>query len=321
VHYNGGMNVQKAILEAIQNIPEYGYPGEWRLAHLQENAYHLSGPAGAYFVKWISDDDAYGQNEIRINQEVLAHTDLPTPRLLQLIPAEQATIVCWEWLEGTDLRRQFRELLPQAFNSLGRFHAIQQHMGTVISPTTLRAFSTIGELLEAELAFLCRDFVPAIHSACKPYFELLRDSGYPTLIHGDMHPGNLRLTSRGLLFVDWGFALPSLNLFDLDYIQSVELEPEAEKNWWDITPVEAESILPAYFQSSGSGAVDMRAVHRAVMVWNQLGSSYNALSNGNETGARRCRQNLERLLSFPDNRAGVAASAALSWFRSSCKSM
>ena len=295
----GVMDAQEAILNVIQNTPGFEISADWQLTHLQENAYRLSSPAGAYFVKWVAKDDVYGQNEIQINQAILTQADLPAPRLLHVLNGEHGRVACWEWLEGTDLRAQplrtrSRDLLPQAFASLARFHKEQLHSQAVVSPVTRQAFPTIGEMLQAELEVLCQAFDLAIRSRCAASFDLLAEHGYPTLIHGDMHPGNLRLTERGLLFVDWGFALPSLNLFDLDYVQSVDLD--GEKEWWDITPAEAQAVLPAYFQDSGLSHGDIWAIHRSVMVWNQLRSHFNALSNGDETGARRCRQHLEQLL-------------------------
>lgn len=292
------MNSQDAILNAIQNAPGFDLSSDWELVHLQENAYRLSRPEGAYFVKWIADGDAYGQNEIRVNQEILAKASLSAPRLLHVLLGEQGSVACWEWLEGTDLRFQSRHLLVQAFASLRRFHDEQRYSGAVFSPSTQQIYPTIDVMLQTERQVLCASLGEDIYARCAPSFDLLGDTAYATLIHGDMHPGNLRQTERGLVFVDWGFALRSLNLFDLDYVQSVDLGNREDMEWWDINTTEAELILPAYFENSALSASDIRRVHRAVMVWSQLRSHFNASSNGNETGSRRCRENLERLLNI-----------------------
>ncbi len=107
--------------------------------------------------------------------------------------------------------------------------------------------------MDAELDFLTgwytveRDTVKA---KCREMWRTLA-AGYPTLIHGDLHPGNLRLTTRGLFFVDWGYARQTLNFFDLDYVRLLPMPGETEQPWWLITPDEATAVLPAYFAACG----------------------------------------------------------------------
>ena len=94
--------------------------------------------------------------------------------------------MCWEWLEGKDLRYQQRNLLPQAFEQLGYFHAQQRHSNPVYSLITHRVYDTIKSLLEDELAFLTRHHDDAVRQGVMTAFSLLeQDMPVPatSLIH------------------------------------------------------------------------------------------------------------------------------------------
>jgi thiamine kinase-like enzyme len=112
-----------------------------------------------------------------------------------------------------------------------------------------------------------------------------------------MHPGNLILTERGVFLVDWGYATYSLNLFDLDYIQSRPLEPKGQPPWWVISPQEAREVLPAYFEACGLSHADIKRTHGAIMLWRQLANFYNALRHRDEMDLATCRENVAMLLS------------------------
>lgn len=261
------------------------------LDKLHERTYRLRGRDRSYFIKWISNSDEYGINEIMVNREILPTANIPTPRLLFESKGEEATLACWEWLEGVDLRHQHRNLLPKAFAMLAEFHAAQRHDKSVYSHATHQAFSTIKEMLEAEADLLCSFCGGSARSRCESILLPL-EVGYSTLIHGDMHPGNIRFTQHGLEFVDWGYCTSSLNLFDLDYVRSVPLG-EQQVPWWIITPSESESVLPAYFEACGLGDLDYTRVHQAVMLRSELGSYRNCIQRKDQPGAALCRHNID----------------------------
>ncbi len=283
--------IMAAVLEAWPWSP---LSGPLKLTHLQANAYELRHGSGALFVKVIPHGDPIGMNEIVVNQTLLTRDDLPVPRLILTTGVGDATLACWEWLEGGDLRTGSRHLLPEAFALLGRFHLARRHTGPVFSPTTHTAHGSIRELLDAERAVLCDGWNPDVKSACDPLFAML-EIGYPTLIHGDMHPGNLRLTERGLQFVDWGYARHSLNLFDLDYVRSVDLGDEGP-SWWTIQPAEAPAVLSAYARTCGLPFAGVLQAHHAVMLWGELCGHYNAMRKGDRKGAAQARQKVNLLL-------------------------
>jgi thiamine kinase-like enzyme len=121
------------------------------------------------------------------------------------------------------------------------------------------------------------------------------EAGFATLIHGDMHPGNVIATPEKIWLVDWSYACNSLNLFDLDYVQSFPIESSGPA-WAQIYPEEARMVLPAYFKAAGLEGLDITRIHQAVMVWSLLRSIENAVKNGYRSEALKERQQLMGLL-------------------------
>ncbi len=246
----------------------------------------------ACFLKWIDQADEIGLREVRVNQAVLPHYPGFAPRLLFIAPHAQGCVAAWEWLEGQDLRAGAarKQHLPQAFERLGSFHAVQQAQPFVESPTNGASYASIPSLLEGEIALLGTSYpIPNLAHLLHPLQQ-----GYATFTHGDMHPGNLRLTPSGVQLIDWGYARPGLNLFDLDYIQSVGLPDDDADEWWKIGPAEAPNVLAAYSRSSGLEVTP--ALHQAVMLWAELRSHLNAMQAGDEAATARSHQRLQALL-------------------------
>jgi len=289
------LSVENEIIKALKTKrPEFAKIDEHELELVQERAYRLH-TTPPYFIKWISDDDSLGKNEIRVNQTILQKASIPTPRLIFTIKVAGASIAVWEWLDGVDLRHQQRDWLPRAFAQLGYFHAQQRHNNPVCSLVTHRSYDTIRELLKAELDFLCTYHDSSIRDKAAGVFSRL-ELGYPTTIHGDLHPGNIRLTKKGLRFVDWGYCTSSLGLFDLGYIQTSHFDSTEGSDWWCITPEEANSVLPAYYEACGLSGYDYHLIHQAVMLWSQLWAYYNSIKNDNKTGTEICRGYIDLLI-------------------------
>jgi hypothetical protein len=288
-------SLESQLVEVLQaQVPEFSNTGSLHLELIQENTYRLfSQPP--YFVKVIADDDRLGQNELRVNKDVLATDSIARPELVYRIKMPGATLACWEWLEGTDLRTRNRELLPQAFKLLGRFHVRQRYDGPVESPVTQCSYASVQQMLEDELATFSRRHPLPVQRSAEKAGELL-SLGYATILHGDMHPGNLRFTAEGLKFVDWGYSIPSLNLFDLGYIETIAWnDPLTGSPWWTITPAEACTILPAYYAACGLTGADYRQVQLAVMYWSKLWAYENCLKYGDKPGASSVRNQLAQL--------------------------
>ena len=291
------MSVENTIIDALKTkSTEFAEIDEHELEFVQENSYHLH-TTPPYFIKWISDRDSHGKNEIWVNQTILQKASIPTPRLVFTVKVAEASIACWEWLEGSDLRHQHRDLLPQAFAQLGYFHAQQRHNNPVYSLITHRSHDTIRELLKADLDFLGAYHDNSIRHKAAGAFSLL-ESGYPTYVHGDLHPGNIRLTKNGLRFVDWGYCTSSLCLFDLGYIQTSNFDSPESDDWWIISPDEANSVLPAYYEACGLHLNNYNQIHQAVMLWSKLWEYYNCIKNENKKGLEICRRQIDHLISM-----------------------
>lgn len=261
-------NPQAALLATLeQQRSALPVAGELALTPLRNHAYRLEHAGGFLFVKWLADDDRYSANEIRVNQIGLTRGDIVVPRLVSVLQDSGGSIAIWEWLPGQDLRGEHRHRLPEAFAELGRFHTRRRHDGPVVSPTTLLHYPSLAAMLAAEVDHLCTPHPPELRGHCAAALSSLLPLGYATFIHGDLHPGNVMLTPRGLVFTDWGYAIPSLNLFDLEYVHSIELGYDF---WAYMCPPESLPLLDAYFASSGLAPADGRRAHLAVMLWSEL---------------------------------------------------
>ena len=286
------MRIESEIIKALK--PKFTQADETLLDPVQQNAFHLR-TSPPYFIKWIPENDTRGNNEIWVNQNILANAKIPTPKLVCTAKTENATIICWEWLEGTDLRLQHRDKLPEAFALLGAFHAEYRCEKSGESLVTRRIYKSPGELIAADLEFLCSLHDTNVYTLSKKILKILEE-GFPTYIHGDMHPGNIRSTRNGLKIVDWGYCQQSLNFFDLGYIQSEDLVTDGSDPWWNITPAETGKVLPGYYASCELSHLDPYQVQHAVMLWSELWSYSNAIKNGIHSGAEIAKQNIARLI-------------------------
>ncbi len=255
-----------ALLEAARTQLPFG--GRLELEPVKEHVFRLTSGTDRYLVKWIDGTAGSGHDEVAANRTWLSHDDIAAPRMVAAIDVDDGVVACWEWLDGDDLRAKDRDRLPEAFAALGRFHDRRRHDGPVVSPLSLEAFGTVGELVAAEIDRLVPLVDASLRSRCAQRLRRLAQ-GYATVIHGDAHPGNIILAPRGLHFVDWSLARPSVNVFDLDYLDSVPLEPPMPVGAYMPLP-EATAILHAYAAGCGMPAVDIAGVHVAVMLWRDL---------------------------------------------------
>jgi hypothetical protein len=268
--------------------------GEITARELQENVFRVRVGRHLFLVKWIAIENLRGQNELRIGRLFVRFHVVPAPRLLFETNVDLGVIAGWEWIEGHDLREQKRENQIDAFTRLGEFHRALRNSGEVVAPPNGGKYACVKEMLAAETYRLCSPFEQGIRERCVEIIRRL-EVGYPTMIHGDMHPGNIIATEKQIWFVDWSYACNSLNLFDLDYVQSYALPPTGPA-WSQITPQEAVMVLPAYFQAAGMEDVNYFQVHHAVMVWGLLRTYDNSVINGYRAELGLIRSQLQELL-------------------------
>jgi Ser/Thr protein kinase RdoA (MazF antagonist) len=277
-------------------------PPDFKLVESQENVYVLTGGGRSYQVKWIPEGDKLGLNEITVNTDILLGSAAPAPRLVFVTKADGGRVAAWEKIEGTDLRVNNRHALPAAFRVLGEFHRAHRFDGPVYSNITERSYPTIRDMLPDELDFHCCRLPEGLSARLRrrngePGVLAALEAGYPTMVHGDFHPGNIIVNDTGIFFLDWAYAHHGLSLLDLDYIQSIELEcGQAALPWWTVGPTEAEPVLAAYFESCGLEHPDIAGIQRAVMLHAELRSYGDAQRKENNEGAAISLRNIDRLL-------------------------
>ncbi len=262
------------------------------IERIQENVYRVRGNRN-YLLKWIGRTDELGRNEIWVNQNVLGSDTINVAKLAAVIQMREGIVACWEWEAGTDLRRENRNRLSDAFTAIGRFHYRHRYDGPLQSLVTHKTYETVAALLQSESEYLCRHHEDGIFHKVRKAFSKL-EVGYPTWIHGDFHPGNIRWTKDGVQIVDWAYAIRSLNLFELSYVEVMQLSDNEE--WWIITPGEARRVLPAYFQAAGMSASDMYEVQQVVMLWAKLWAYDNSIKYRNEAEISKTKQQIDTIL-------------------------
>jgi thiamine kinase-like enzyme len=273
------------LLEILErSASELPFDGHLELEQIQQDVFRLSADSDPYFMKWIPRDNKAVHDELGAHEAGRLASEELAPSLKAVLEQSGGRIAIWEWLEGGDLRVDRRDRLPEAFSVLAAFHQRRRHDGPLISPHSRQQFSSASDLVSAEQAQL----VPLVEAPAQGTAGACLDRlriGYGTYIHGDMHPGNVLATAAGLRIVDWSLSIPSLNLFDLDYVESVALDPPS-KFWAYMLPPESESVLKAYASRCGLEGSDILQVHLAVMLWRELGYLEHFL----KAGAKKVRQ-------------------------------
>ncbi len=273
--------------EGLENVQESD------IERIKENVYWVKGKRN-YLLKWIGKRDELGLNEIWVNQNVLEKdVIINVPKLIAVIQMRKSIVACWEWETGTDLRRENRNKLSDAFTAIGKFHYRHRHKGLIQSLVTHQTYETVTALLQSESEYLCRHHGESVFPKVSKAFSKL-ETGYATWIHGDFHPGNIRWTENGVQIVDWAYAIRSLNLFELSYVEVMQLSDDDE--WWIITPSEAKSVLPAYFQAAGMDGSDIYEVQRSVMLWAKLWAYDNSIKRGNGAEVNKTKQQIDAIL-------------------------
>ena len=290
----GQLGAQKAAENLRSLLADILPDGEISLKVIAGKVIRLNAGDQSYLVKWISAKDSAGQNELRLNRMLAGMGVVSAPRLMFEKQVEGGIVAGWEWIDGHDLRFQDRRRLPEVFARLGELHRSLRNQAEVIVPLRSRPFASIRELLAAEAYRLGSLYSPGFGERCLEIFSHL-EAGYPTLIHGDMHPGNVLVSPERVWFIDWSYACNSLNLFDLDYIQSLPL-PGAEPVWTVIGPDEALPVLSAYFHAAGLDHIDLLKTHYAVMLWNLLRKHENCIENTYVAEINQTRLQIQALL-------------------------
>ena len=149
------------------------------------------------FFPWVQRETV--EREFSATQAI-HRAGMPTPAAFELLQVGQRSGIVFERLHGDSLLRGV-ERRPWTLFTAARQLA-EQH-ARVHSYDALPELSTQREQIERWIAS-AEDFPPAQKAAARAQMARLPTGG--ALCHGDFHPGNIILTSRGPMIIDWAGA-------------------------------------------------------------------------------------------------------------------
>ena len=278
----------------VDNLPDYAPESIAQIHPIQRNSFHIQHMYRPTFLKWIPYDDDKGNSEIQKYKEILDANDIFIPEFIGSIPSPDGVLALWEWLGGTDLRTENRQEIPHAFAMLGKYHKKKRKQSSLKSDITRKEYKSIPDLLDAEVEYLWTFSNESLKNDCRRLLAVL-ENGFPTLNHGDVHPGNMVFSEGEIYLVDWGYSHFGFNFSDLSYLWDNNIYSNCPDGWWMIQGEEAEKSITAYLEAIGLSKLPARDIMLAVMLRNQLYSNTNAIANGLEEEATECENLIKSL--------------------------
>ena len=152
-------------------------------------------------------------------------------KVTDLILIEDCVIALLEWIDGESLKDVNRNLLPDFFAVLRGWHEKNINAGSIYSPYTDQEYESIDAFIAAEVAYhLNMANLATLESKCIASISGL-NYGYATILHGDMHPGNVLFNGSRFVLLDPEYVHCGINLLDLDYIEC-RRSTEEDPPWW-----------------------------------------------------------------------------------------
>ncbi|MBT3273552.1 MAG: phosphotransferase [Spirochaetales bacterium] len=192
-----------------------------------------------------------------------------------IVHEKDYVIALLDWIDGDSLKGVNRNLLPKFFTKLREWHEKNINADAIYSPYTNEKYESIDDFVVAEATFHLKSAKLADFQ--KQSIDLLSGLryGFITVLHGDIHPGNIQFDGNRFTLLDPEYVHCGINLLDLDYIE-YDVLPEEETPWWAIVK-EAKQSLHAYFAKDTKTRYYTGEIMQSVKTLNLLRSISNSL--------------------------------------------
>lgn len=209
--------------------------------------------------------------------------DLIQP-VTDLIQIDDCVIALLDWIHGKSLKEVSRDLLPNFFSLLRDWHNKNINAGSIYSTYTDQEYESINEFIEAEVIFHLNN--AELMTMAKKCIALLSglNYGFITILHGDVHPGNIQFYGSRFMLLDPEYVHCGINVLDLSYID-YNTSLSNESPWWEIA-LRAKQCLKAYFANDTATKNHIGDVMNSIKILNSLRSINNSLIY--KTGNTKC---------------------------------
>ena len=227
-----------------------------QIAKLTDSTFQVvDGATGRrHAVKVINANEGRGTHGIKETWRRTEEVGELVQPVTDLLEFDGYVVALLDWIDGKSLKETNREMLPSFFSRLRCWHSTNEGAAQIYSPYTETEYGSIEEFIDAEVSLHLNS--AKLQRVRRQGLEAVSGlhHGFVTLIHGDVHPGNILYTHNRFKLLDPEYVHCSINVLDLDYID-YGTTPAGDSRWWDITKW-ANECASAYF------AIDQYAVDR-----------------------------------------------------------
>jgi uncharacterized protein (TIGR02172 family) len=149
------------------------------------------------FLPWVATETIHA--ELSITQAIHA-AGVAVPAAFELVKVGQRLGIVFERISGRSLLKQVEARPWTLFAAARQLAELHGQVHTHDAPDQLpKQHQQVEQWIEA-----ADDFTESQKWVAREHLALLPASG--SLCHGDFHPGNIILTSRGPMIIDWAWA-------------------------------------------------------------------------------------------------------------------
>jgi hypothetical protein len=197
------------------------------VSQLGGSAWAARTAEGPIVVRLVQRSDVNALRAVRCLQDGSPERLALLQRLLRCVDVDCGVLAVMEWLPGVTLRNEHRDELPAFFERLASWHRENAGATPLYSRYTGREYPTVEEYLSDELSFHLKTASGVVSRAvCWSCLKPL-SRGFPTYVHGDVHPGNIvRQPDSTYRLLDPEYLHIGVNYLDLDYVDWHGLEQD-----------------------------------------------------------------------------------------------